>query len=78
MYCLNSEFLVWREIKTIFGEHICRGKDCVFKIIKDSTGLVPDVLCNGGAKGGSSKNDNQEMSFFRYVVKALKCCVGMK
>ena len=52
MYCLNSEFLIWREIKIIFGEHIHRGKDGVFKIIKNSTGIICDALCNGQARGG--------------------------
>ena len=74
-----SEFLVWRESKTILGEHIRRGKDCVFKIINDSAGLVFDVLSRRGAKGGSSTNGNQGRCFFsEKVIEALKRCVGKK
>ena len=78
-YRMNAEYFVWRESKTILGEHIRRGKDRVFSLIKDNTGLVLDVVCKGGAKGGTSTDGNQGRRFFsEEVVETLKLCVKEK
>ena len=73
LYQLNAEYLVLRESKTYLGDHIRRGKDRVFEIINNSTGLVLDVVCCGSAKGETSKDGKQDRSFFfRGVSGAIK------
>ena len=52
MYRLNSEYLVWKESKTVLGEHIRRGKDRVYNIILENTGMPLDVVNGPNSKGG--------------------------
>ena len=59
VYRLNAEDFVWVEKKTVIGEHIRKAKERVFKMIVEDTGLVLDVVCSGGAKGGTSTDGKQ-------------------
>ena len=63
-YRINAEYFVWEESKTVLGEHIRKGKERVLKNIKEDTGLVLDVVCTGGAKGGTSTDGKQGRRFF--------------
>lgn len=73
LYRLNSEYFVWTESQTVLGEHIRKGKERVFDGILSDTGLCLDVVCSGGAKGGTSTDGKQGRRFFsEEVVCTLK------
>ena len=44
LYHLNQEYLVWPENKTAFGDFIRKGKENVFGIFLQNTGMALDVV----------------------------------
>ena len=77
LYQINAKYLVWNASKIYLGCHIRRGKDRVFEIINISTGLVLDVVCSGGDKGGTSTDGGvNSLGVFssEELVESLKVC----
>ena len=69
LYCLNQEYLVWPESKTAFGAFIRKGKENVFDIILQNTGMALDVVQQSNSHGGTSTDGNSGRRFFDFLVK---------
>ena len=58
LYHLNQEYLVWPESKTAFGDFIRKGKENVFGIFLQNTGMALDVVQQSNSHGGTSTDGN--------------------
>ena len=58
LYRLNQEYLVWPESKTAFGNFIRKGKENVFDIFLQNTGMALDVVQQSNSHGGTSTDGN--------------------
>ena len=53
--------------------NVYEGEKRVFEMIVEDTGLVLDVVCSGGAKGGTSTDGKQGRRFFsEELIPTLK------
>ena len=62
LYRINSETFIWEESKEVV-EPIREGKKKVFQMIVEQTGMILDVVCSGGAKGGTATDATQGRRF---------------
>ena len=79
LYRLNQEYLVWPESKTAFGAFIRKGKENVFDIILQNTGMALDVVQQSNSHGGTSTDGNSGRRFFsKECVTSIKSCLNEK